>query len=124
MQRRLKPFFKEMPVAEYKFLLGDNGSITLDDLKALLEDNELAGMDPVAEAFKVFDPSGCGYVDMDVLADLFRQIGFEELSRDDLRVLLEAADVDKDGKISLQDFRSMVDHQARLEEGLGDETDS
>merc|ERR1711988_1291071 len=65
--------------------------------------------DPVAEAFKVYDPEGSGYVDTEVLRVIFESLGFGEITDDDLAILVETGDVDGDGKISLSDFRHMLD---------------
>ncbi|KAA0167344.1 hypothetical protein FNF27_07304 [Cafeteria roenbergensis] len=109
LKKRLQPFYKDMPLAEYKFLLGEARSMTLKDLKDLLADNDVAGFDPVAEAFKVYDPSGTGFVQPSVLRDIFKKLGFDDLNDDDMRVLLDTADGDRDGRISLEDFRTMLD---------------
>lgn len=51
-----------------RHLVGRN-ELTFEDLKLLLIDNEVKNFDPVAEAFKVYDPEGktrangpCAYV--------------------------------------------------------------
>ena len=72
-------------------------------------DNEVKNFDPAAEAFKVYDPEGTGYVDSKVLRSIFENLGFGEVTDDDLAILTETGDVDGDGKISLQDFRMMLD---------------
>ena len=83
--------------------------MTLDDLKELLLENEVKNFDPVAEAFKVYDPDATGYVDSNVLRSIFENLGFGEITDDDLTILTETGDVDGDGKISLMDFRKMLD---------------
>lgn len=40
--------------------------LTLEDLKGLLLNNEVTNFDPVAEAFKVYDPTNTGFVDTTV----------------------------------------------------------
>ena len=90
LKKRLQPFYKDMPLAEYKFLLGEARSMTLKDLKDLLADNDVAGFDPVAEAFKVYDPSGTGFVQPSVLRDIFKKLGFDDLNDDDMRVLVSS----------------------------------
>ena len=40
---------------------------------------------------------------------IFENLGFGEISKDDLAVLTETGDVDGDGRISLMDFRKMLD---------------
>lgn len=42
-----------MSVKEFKFLLGNEKELTLEQLKDLLSSTDLGGFDPVAEAFKV-----------------------------------------------------------------------
>ncbi len=88
----------------------DSGAPVLSaaDLKALLLDNDLTNFDPVAEAFKVYDPAGTGFVDTSTLRDVFRRLGFGELSEEDMSVLLTTADKDGDGRISLADFRRVL----------------
>lgn len=88
LKKRLQPFYKDMPIAEYKFLMGGAKSMSLKDLKALLADNDVAGFDPVAEAFKVYDPGNTGYVQPSVLKDIFRRLGFDDLSQEDMKVLV------------------------------------
>merc|ERR1712224_586688 len=107
LKKRLGVFYKDMPTKEYKFLMNDQSELTLDDLRELLLDNEVKNFDPVAEAFKVYDPEGTGFVDTSVLKAIFENLGFGEISEDDLAVLTETGDVD--GGISLMDFRKMLD---------------
>ena len=63
----------------------------------------------MAEAFKVYDPQGTGYVDTTVLRGIFEKLGFGTITEEDVKILVETADVDKDGRISLEDFRRMVE---------------
>lgn len=108
LKQKLAPFYPDMPVKEYAFLMGDSKSLSLHDLKELLADNEITGFDPVAEAFKVYDPEGTGFADTDIMRQVFTGLGYTDLSDEDLDILVEAADKDGDGLVSLEDFRSMV----------------
>ena len=108
LRSRLGAFYTNMPMKEYKFLMNNQSEMTFDDLKALLQDNEITNFDPLAEAFKAYDPAGTGYVDQGVLRRVFETLGFGEITDDDMKILIETGDVDKDGKISLADFREMV----------------
>jgi Ca2+-binding EF-hand superfamily protein len=110
LKDRLSAFWPDMPHSELSFLLGDAGAkdITLGELKELLVDNAITNFDPVAEAFKVYDPAGTGYADMAVMRDVFTKLGFDTLTEDDIQVLLDTADADGDGRISLDDFRAML----------------
>lgn len=44
-------------------------------LRELLKDNEITNFDPLAEAFKAYDPQGTGFVDTDVLRNVFQNLG-------------------------------------------------
>ena len=49
------------------------------------------------------------FVDTGVLRGIFEKLGFGTITEEDVKILVETADVDKDGKISLEDFRLMID---------------
>ena len=83
-------------------------NFTKETLRALLANNELGNYDPVKEAFKVYDPQGTGFVDHETLRSIFENLGYGEITDEDLAVLVETADADGDGKISLDDFRGML----------------
>ena len=91
---------------ECKLLIPD--LITKEGLRELLADNELGQYDPIKEAFKVYDPHNTGYVDSETLRRIFQDLGYGTIDDDDLLILVETADADRDGKISLEDFRSML----------------
>jgi calmodulin len=105
-----------MPMKEYKFLMNNENEMTFEDLKELLKDNEITSFDPLAEAFKAYDPHGTGFVDTDVLRSVFQSLGFGEITDEDLQILVETGDVDGDGKISLEDFRKMIEFNKQKEE--------
>lgn len=83
-------------------------NFTVDTLWNLLENNNITNFDPVKEAFKVYDPHDTGFVDNDVLRGIMSRMGYGELTKDDMDVLVKTADADGDGKISLEDFRNML----------------
>jgi Ca2+-binding EF-hand superfamily protein len=107
LKARLSVFYKNLPAREYKFLISEP-EFSYKTLHKLLVNNELAGFDPVKEAFKVYDPHDTGFVDVEVLKTIFSNLGFGEVNEDDLSVLIDTADVDRDGRISLSDFRNMM----------------
>lgn len=109
LKKRLGVFYKNLPAKEYRFLMNNKNELTFEDLKDLLLENEVKNFDPVAEAFKVYDPDGTGFVDTAVLRTIFKELGFGVVSDDDLQILVETGDVDGDGHISLADFRKMLD---------------
>ena len=88
--------------------MNNQSELSLDDLRSLLENNEIKNFDPVAEAFKVYDPQETGFVDTSVLKGIFEKLGFGTITKEDRQILVDTADIDKDGKISLEDFRNMI----------------
>ena len=130
LKARLGAFYKNLPSKEYKALISEVGdarfarncarkfsaaassarqpNFTKETLRALLANNELGNYDPVKEAFKVYDPQGTGFVDHETLRSIFENLGYGEITDEDLAVLVETADADGDGKISLDDFRGML----------------
>uniref|UniRef100_A0A7S2PHZ8 Calmodulin n=1 Tax=Leptocylindrus danicus TaxID=163516 RepID=A0A7S2PHZ8_9STRA len=70
--------------------------------------NEVKNYDPCAEIFQLFDPNGSGFVDTTILQNVFEKLGFGEIDEKEMKVLIRAGDMDCDGKISLDDFRSML----------------
>jgi len=107
LKQRLGAFYRNLPQKEIKLLLGE-GPFTKDTLRKLLQNNDLGAYDPVKEAFKAYDPHGTGFADHDMLRHIFESLGYGEINEDDLKVLIETADVDRDGQISLDDFRHMM----------------
>merc|ERR1712054_664802 len=95
LKQRCSIFYKTLTPKDYKLLVGESGEITLKQLTNLLVQNEL----------EVYDPGNTGYADPDILRNIFQSLDYGEITDEDLRVLVQAADVDGDGKISLEDFR-------------------
>jgi len=114
LKQRLGVFYKNLPAREYKFLISEP-DFTYKTLHKLLVNNELKDFDPVKEAFKVYDPHETGFVDIEILKGIFSNLGFGEVTQEDVAVLIETADVDGDGRISLDDFRRMVTLSKKVE---------
>lgn len=47
-------------------------------------------------------------MDAETLRSIFENLGYGEITDEDLQVLVETADMDKDGRISEEDFRNMM----------------
>ena len=67
--------------------MNNKKEINIEDLKELLLDNELQHFDPIADAFKVFDPEGKGVLNEDKLRQAFISFGLGELSDEELDIL-------------------------------------
>lgn len=72
------------------------------------------GFDAVAEAFRIYDPRGSHYVEEEVLSRIMARVGFGELNEEELALLVSTADFDGDGRISLDDFRRLVNMKGRF----------
>lgn len=78
-------------------LFGGKDSITVQDIRELLLDNELKDFDPVSESFEALDPTGSGYAESELLRKIFRNLGFggklDQRSTSQFRTLLQCANV-------------------------------
>ena len=108
LKKRLGVFFPDLSAKEYRFMMNNKKELSLDDLHELLDRNDIANFDPVEEAFKLYDADNLGYIDKARLRDVFVSYGFDDMTTADLDILVKAADVDGDGKITLDDFRKML----------------
>lgn len=108
LKKKVSLFAKEMTNRDFKFLMAGKNDISIRELHDILKYNELEDFDPIAEAFKFYDPEGTGFVDLERLREIFSLLGYEDLTYGDLQILVECADADLDGKISLEDFRRLI----------------
>ncbi|EER12293.1 conserved hypothetical protein [Perkinsus marinus ATCC 50983] len=108
LKERLAPFNKDITSKDIKFLMNNQEEITFTELYHLLSDNELTDFDPIAEAFKLYDPNDTGYVDMKTVKEFFKKAGYGLLSEGDVDAILQMADADRDGKLGLGDFRKLI----------------
>eukprot|EP01063_Lacrimia_lanifica_P002708 TRINITY_DN1143_c0_g1_i1.p2 TRINITY_DN1143_c0_g1~~TRINITY_DN1143_c0_g1_i1.p2 ORF type:complete len:185 (+),score=93.64 TRINITY_DN1143_c0_g1_i1:57-611(+) len=114
LKARLGAFYPQMTNKEYRFLISEP-NFTVDTLWNLLDNNTISNFDPVKEAFKVYDPQDTGYVDCDVLKTIMSRMGYGDMTKEDMEVLIRTADVDGDGRISLDDFRGMLNFNKQAE---------
>lgn len=59
------------------------------------------------EAFKVFDRDGNGVISPGELKHVMNTLG-EKMTDDEIEMMIEAADIDKDGSVNYQDFVRMM----------------
>ncbi len=88
--------------------MNNKSELTEHELYQLLAQNELTNYDPVAEAFKIYDPNDSGFIDLEVFREILMNLGFSDITDQDIQTLIDTADVDGDGKVSLADFRRML----------------
>jgi len=119
LKKRLGVFYQNLSLREYKFLMNNKSELTESDLLALLQSNELAHYDPVAEAFKIYDPADTGFVDLEVFREILANLGFGDITEQDVQTLIDSADLDGDGRVGLQDFRRMLPSASEIGGGGG-----
>eukprot|EP01039_Chlorochromonas_danica_P006952 gene6952-7692_t len=113
LKKRLGQLFPALSAKDYRFLMNNKKELTLDDLKDLLLENEVTMFDPISEAFRAFDPDGMGYINEDMLRQAFIAFGLGELSDEELDILKRTADLDGDSRITVDDFRNLLEGSAK-----------
>lgn len=108
LRARLSIFYDNLSLKDAKLLLNEETELTEEYLNTLLLTNEVKNFDPVAEAFKAYDPEESGFISRDMLRYVFERLGYGSLTEEDLNILISCADADGDGKINLSDFRKML----------------
>lgn len=93
LKKRLGVFYQNLSLREYKFLMNNKQELTEQELYALLANNELTNYDPVAEAFKIYDPNETGYIDLEVFREILSNLGFGDITDQDIQTLIDTADV-------------------------------
>jgi calmodulin len=63
---------------------------------------------------KIYDTKSTGFINIDVLKGIFGQLGFGEITDEDVKIVIETADADGDGKIGLEDFRNLLTRNVEL----------
>jgi Ca2+-binding EF-hand superfamily protein len=100
---------EQLPLSELKFLMGSKHALTVKDLRKILDETaqvlEGTDLDPLRQAFDVFDPQRTGFVPPETLGSIMQRLGHGALAQEDLKILVETLDEDQDGRIGFDDFR-------------------
>ena len=89
-----------------------NGSIDLHEFISMMKKkkntNELKEEErEMAEAFRVFDADGDGYVTAEELRQVMERLG-ESLTNDEVKAMILAADMDGDGRVDFGEFVKLM----------------
>lgn len=109
LRSRLSIFYDGLTLSDVRLLLNEDSELTEEALRNLLLTNEVKNFDPVAEAFKAYDPEETGFISREMLRDVFERLGFGALTDEDVNLLVSCADADRDGRINLADFRTLLE---------------
>lgn len=102
------PLLKLIPAFTTTLVLVRHESILT---KAIQFNNTMLSSHDISRAFKMFDPSDCGYVS-ECDAGLLLQALVGELTSEELHATVRAMDVECNGKIMRQDFQRLVMRKA------------
>ncbi|KAH7827792.1 uncharacterized protein MONOS_9118 [Monocercomonoides exilis] len=100
---------KDFHIHNFRELIGESGSITFEELRDFLMNNDrLLSDDPIEQSFRFLDPFNTGYVDMKLLKASLEKSMHSEVTQLEMENIIASTDKDKDGKISLEDFAEMI----------------
>ena len=86
-----------------------SGTIEFAEFLALItrKTEESEAEDELREIFRVFDEDGDGYISAVELKHVMRNLG-EKLRDEDVKKMIEEADMDGDGKLNYEEFAKMM----------------
>ncbi|CAC5385571.1 CALM [Mytilus coruscus] len=92
-----------------------NGTIEIDEFVEMMKDKVLTNGenedDVVLETFNVFDVDGTGLITCDNLQKVFSGLGIK-CSDDEIKLMIDGADLKKDGVIDFEEFETMIKNTA------------
>ena len=112
LKKTLLKFVSEQFLEKYDFegtfaiMDGDNkGYINYEEfLRAALERKKILTDEILSYAFNYFDPEGCGYIKKKKIKSIFGN----RIDKNTFQSIFDEIDLDKDGRITFDDFRSML----------------
>ena len=86
-----------------------NGSIDMKEFVALMARRmqQVDTQEEIAEAFRIFDKDGNGFISAQELANVMTSLG-ERLTEAEINEMIKEADLDQDGQISLDEFKQLM----------------
>ena len=106
----LDPSEEEVSDILVRFDADGNGEIDKDEFVTMMNAILNCSADDdqeIVEAFKVFDIDGDGYITAHELFERLKNLG-EDLTEEDVELMLFHADIDRDGVVSQSDFANMI----------------
>lgn len=89
--------------------------MTATELHELLANTMIEEFDPVEEAFKLLDVDNSNFLSVDTFRNIFEKLNLGTIEPNEEKIFNEVADKDGDGKISLEDFRQILEYNVESE---------
>ncbi|KAJ6239460.1 calmodulin [Anaeramoeba flamelloides] len=108
--------FQQFPTKEELKSMIDNYAsnsqegINFEGFCKLMQRSEKLDTNEMKEAFSVFDQNHDGVIDQQELHNLMKNIG-EEFTENQIAILMNEIDFDKDGAISFEDFKKLFEEK-------------
>ncbi|KAJ3451957.1 calmodulin [Anaeramoeba flamelloides] len=108
--------FQQFPTKEELKSMIDNydsnsqDGINFEGFCKLMQRSEKLEVNEMKEAFSVFDQNHDGVIDQQELHNLMKNIG-EEFTENQIAILMNEIDFDKDGAISFEDFKKLFEEK-------------
>jgi len=98
---------KKLTTKELKTIFDGKNSMSIQEVKFFLKDYTIE-MDPVVEAFSILDPTHSGFLSDERLNKIFSNLGYGDLTEEELAALVQTVDSDGDGRLGFDDFRMLA----------------
>eukprot|EP00892_Ulva_mutabilis_P011885 jgi/Ulvmu1/9069/UM005_0162.1 len=111
IERIIRTFRPTTTAAEFEHIIGPlKGRITFSEVKGILMSDSIPkDFDPVLAAFRIFDRDHSSSLSPDELKSFVSQLPeVGQLSKEDMHVMMDLVDADRDGICSFNDFRTFV----------------
>ena len=95
--------------SDVNFLMNGRSELEAHELFELLSQTQIEDFDAVEEAFRLLDVNNEGHLTVECFKDIFEKLKLGTIAKSDEEIFKEVADFDQDGKISLDDFRRILE---------------
>ena len=105
------PAEQKVKKSDINFLMSGKQEMEAEELYELLSKTQIEDFDAVEEAFKLLDVENAGFLTVDTFKSIFEKLRLGTIDPADEEIFREVADNDKDGQISLEDFRAILEYK-------------
>ena len=104
--------------SDLNFLLNGKHEMDAKELHQLLSNTMIQDFDPVEEAFRLLDVEEEGFLTMDTFKRIFEKLKLGTIEEQEESIFMSVADFDGDKKISLDDFRRILQYNAEEDDDI------